>query len=328
MKSIARRSLSALVLVAALWPSLAEAQKSPPPLIGLLGSGAAETNAHVVVALAQGLRTAGYVVGDDIAIEQHWADGDYERLKALALTLSRRDVAVIAAVGLPAALAAKSVASTKPVVFFIGTDPVSFGLVDSLARPGANVTGITATFGSLGAKRLELMRELVGRQGEIAILINAENPNSAGHLRQLEAAAGALGQAIHVLSVKQRQDLDLAFATVKARRCTALLVADDPLFNSWRSDLVARAAQAELPAIYYSRDFPTVGGLISYGPNIADHLRWTGVYAGQILRGARPADLPVLEPATFELVINLKAARGLSLDIPAAVIARADEIID
>jgi putative ABC transport system substrate-binding protein len=261
-------------------------------------------------------------------IEEHWADGRYERLASLAGELVNRNVALIVAISLPAAIAAKAATSTIPIVFIGGADPVQFGLAASHNRPGGNLTGVTQVYGALGAKRLELLRELIPRGTEIAVLSNPNNPNHASHFGNIEAAAAALGHPIYHVLVSRADDLDGAFASVAQRRGAALLVSDDPLFTGLAEALTAQAARRAIPAMYYLRDFVDVGGLMAYGPVRSNNYRQAGIYAGRILKGVKPADLPIVQPTEFELVVNLKAAKTLGVTIPRSILLRADEVIE
>src|SRR5262249_47419108 len=250
------------------------------------------------------------------------------RLPALAAEFVDRHVALIAAASLPSALAAKKATSTIPVVFISGADPVKLGLVASLNRPGGNLTGVTQYFGLLGAKRMELMREPVPSPEMIAVLSNPANPNAETHLGEVVAGAQAIGQRVEVFNAGSEAAIDAAFANMVQRRASALLVADDPFFTDRREQLVGLSRRHAVPAIYYSRLFPTIGGLLAYGSSVSDNSRQAGLYAAGILRGKKPADLPVMQPTKFELVINLKTAKALGLTVPDRLIAVADEVIE
>jgi len=299
------------------------------PVIGFLNSQTPETFAPPLRAFRQGLKEAGFVEGENVIIEYRWAEGQFERLPALAAELVRRQVAVIAATSTPAAQAAKAATTTTPIVFLIGEDPVRLGLVASLARPGGNLTGINNLTGELTAKRLELLREMLPGAARIAVLVNPANARNAENtLRDTETAARAIGLQIQVLNASTSREIDAAFATFVRERPDAVFVGLDVFFISRRAQLVNLASRHALPATYPLRDFAEVGGLMSYGANAADTFRHIGVYAGRILKGTKPADLPVVQASKFELVINAQAARILGLTIPPTLLARADEVIE
>jgi putative ABC transport system substrate-binding protein len=275
------------------------------------------------------LAEAGFVEGKNVAIEFRWADGRYDRLPALASELVGRQVAVIAAVGGGASgLAAKSATATIPIVFASGGDAVKIGLVTSLNRPGGNVTGVNIIFGALGAKRLELLHDLVPAAGAIGMLVNPAYPSAPIEVQDVEAAGRKLGLRMHIVDARTENDIDPAFGDFAEKKVKGLLVADDPFFQGQRLRIVGLAGRRGLPAIYFSRDFVDAGGLMSYGPNLVDVYRVVGVYCGRILKGEKPADLPVVQPTRFELVINLKTARALGLDVPPTLLALADEVIE
>jgi ABC-type uncharacterized transport system substrate-binding protein len=274
------------------------------------------------------LNETGYTVGQDLTVETRMAEGQYERLPALAADLVGRRVSLIAALAPPAAFAAKAATTTIPIVFIGALDPVKAGLVASLNRPGGNVTGVTFIGASLGAKRLELARELVPNVSLIALLTHPSSPDALEELRGLQNAATALGQQLLVVSATSDRDFEGAFASIAQQRAGVLLIGQDPFLFQAGDQLVALAARHRIPAIYGNGELATAGALLSYGASLPDAWRLAGVYAGRILKGARPADLPVVQPTKFELVINLKTAKGLGLEVPPMLLARADEVIE
>ncbi len=313
---------------AATWPPAARAQQPAMPVIGFLNPLSPDINADYLRAFRQGLKGTGYVEGENVAIEYRWAEDQYDRLPALAADLVRRQVAVIAAFR-GAVLVAKAATMTIPIVFLAAEDPVRLGLVASLARPGGNLTGINIFNVELVAKRLELLRELVPAATRVAALVNPANATSTETtLRDVEAAARAMGLQIQVLNASTSREIDAAFATFVHERLDALFVGPDPFFNSRRMQLALLAARHAVPATYANRDLAEAGGLMSYGANIADAFRQIGVYTGRILKGAKPADLPVVQASKFELVINAQTARVLGLSVPASLLATADEVIE
>ncbi len=305
------------------------AQQKAMPVIGYLASGSPIPNSPLMAAFHQGLGETGYVERRNVAIEYRWAEGHYDRLPALAADLVGRKVDVIAAINTPSALAAKSTTSTIPIVFETG-DPVERGLVASLGRPGSNLTGVSILTFELMPKRLELLFELVPQAREIALLVN---PNTGvermeGMMRDVQEAGRAKGLELHFLQASTESEIDVAFATLVQLRAGALIVSADPFFDGRREQLVTLAARHAVPAIYQRREFAEAGGLISYGASFMASRRQVGIYAGKILNGAKPADLPVEQPTKFELVVNLKTAKALGLTVPQSILARADEVIE
>ena len=329
MLDMKRRAFITLLGSTAAWPLAAQAQQAAMPVIGYLHSGSPAPYAHLVATFHQGLKEAGAVEGKNFAIEYHWAEGRYDRLPALAADLVSRHVALIVAQGGdPPVLAAKSVTATIPVVFTSSSDPVKLGLVTSLNHPGGNVTGFWPFTSLLGTKRLELVRQLVSANSSIAVLVNPDNPNAGLDMAQLEDSARALGQSVSFVRARTEAEIEAVFATLSERRVSALLVNTDPFFLARPALFVSLTARNRIPAIYAQREFVAAGGLISYGASLADGYRQVGIYAGRILQGERPADLPVVQPTKFEIAINLKAAKELGLDIPPTLLALADEVIE
>jgi putative ABC transport system substrate-binding protein len=307
-----------------LWPLAARAQQPAMPVVGYLSIGVPAP----LDALRKVLAELGYVEGRNLAIELRWAEGQLDRLPELAVDLVRRRVAAIVAGGPPAARAARAASATIPIVFSIGEDPVAEGLVTSLNRPGGNVTGVTGFANQLIAKRLGLLHDTVRKEAVLGLLVNPANPNAAPDTKDAQAAAGALGRELRVLTASTDRDLETAFAAMVQQRIGALFVGIDPFFRSRPEQLAALAARHAIPAIYERRAFVTAGGLMSYGTDPEEAQRQTGTYVGRILKGEKPGDLPVLQPTKFDLVINLKTAKMLSLAIPPGVLAIADEVIE
>ena len=324
-----RRDLATLAILATVArPFGARAQQPELPVIGYLSPQSPEQGAPFVAAFREGLQGIGFVEGRDVAIEYRWGHDQYDRMPALAADLVARKVRVIFAFTVVATTAAKAATSTIPIVFSVGPDPVALGLVASLSHPGGNLTGVAVLLGELWPKRLELLHELVPNASAIGILVNPANPKNASNTKNLQAAAKILGLRIEVLQASTEHDIDLVFATLRERRMDALLVSDDPFLGSRHEQLVALTARDRVPAIYAFRQHVAAGGLISYGPSLAVGVRICGEYAGRILKGVKPADLPVQQSTTFELVINLKTAAALGLAVPPALLARADEVIE
>jgi putative ABC transport system substrate-binding protein len=324
---VKRREFITLLGGAAAWPLAARAQQPAMPVIGYLDAGSAAERTRQVAAFRKGLGEVGYQEGQNVALELRWAEGQYGRFGELAADLVRRRVSVIATPGsAAAALAAKAATATIPIVFGVGSDPVQEGLVASLNRPGGNVTGINFFTVELVAKRTELLRELVPAAKRLAVLVNPTDPEGYQTLRDAQAAAS--GQQIVAIEAASGRDIDAAFTRMAREQVDALFVAPGTFFNTRRVQLAILAARHALPAIYSVRAYPEVGGLISYGTDVLDAFRQVGVYTARILKGARPADLPVVQSTKFELVINFNTARALGLDVPATLLARADEVIE
>ena len=323
-----REFISLLGGTALAWPLVARAQQSAMPVIGFLDTRSPDGMTDRLRAFREGLKDSGYVERENVAIEYRWAENQLDRLPELAAELVRRQVAVIAATSTYSAFAVNAATTTTPIVFLVGEDPVRLGLVASLARPGGNLTGINNFTGELTVKRLELLREMVPGAARIAVLVNPANIAIETTLRDVQSAARDMGLQIQVLKASTSREIDAAFATFVRERPDAVFVGLDVFFISRRAQLVNLASRHALPATYPLREFAEVGGLMSYGTNIADTFRHIGVYAGRILKGAKPADLPVVQSTKFELVINAWSARMLGLTVPTTLLASADEVIE
>jgi putative ABC transport system substrate-binding protein len=329
MFDLRRREFITLLGGAATWPLAARAQQAQMPVIGFLDQRSADATVDLVRGFRQGLKEAGYVEGENVTIDYRWAENQLDRLPALAADLVGRRVAVIAAPASPAAFAAKTATTTVPIVFIAPDDPVRLGLVASLARPGGNLTGINFFAAELGAKRLELLREMVPGATRIALLVQPENVTvTEPTVKDVEAAARAMGVQIRVLEANTSREIDAAFASFVHERPDALFVGPSAYFNARRVQLAHWATHHRVPATYSGRQYVEAGGLMSYGTNIIDAHRQMGVYTGRVLKGAKPADLPVMQATKFELVINLQSAKMLGLAVPPSLLARADEVIE
>jgi len=324
-----REFITLLGGAAVAWPIAARAQQTAIPVVGFLGTTTPDDFADRVAAFREGLKEAGYVEGQNVVVEYRWPEGNYDRLTTLAADLVRRQVSVIAAVGgEPSPLAAKAATATIPIVFSIGGDPVRLGLVASLNRPGGNITGVNFFQSELGAKRLGLLHDLLPKASAIGMLVNPTFADAETHARDVKETALPLGLQIHVVRARTVDDFDTAFAALAQQKIDALLLANDSFFHGERRKLIALAARYAIPAVYFWRDFPVDGGLMSYSPSLTQAYRQVGIYTGKILNGAKPADLPVVQPTKFEFVINLKTAKTLGLTFPPGLLAIADEVIE
>jgi putative ABC transport system substrate-binding protein len=323
-----RQFITLLGGAAAAWPLAATAQQAAVPVIGILGSGSSSAFADLIAAFRQGLKETGYIEGQNVAIESRWAEGHFDRLSDLAADLVRRPVALIVATGVSSALAAKAASSTIPLVFLSQDDPVKLGFVTSFNQPGGNATGISLLTGALVAKRLGFIRQLVPANAPISYLMNPQAPESELHLSYMQAAARDIGQPFMVLNASSEHDIDTAFAALSQKLGGALIVSTDPFLVSRSHQIVVLATYLKIPTIYDRREYVTGGGLISYGTHLSEAYSQIGTYAGKILKGATPSTLPVMQPTKFELVINLKTAKALGLEVPDKLLALADEVIE
>ncbi|MGB2647991.1 MAG: ABC transporter substrate-binding protein [Pseudolabrys sp.] len=323
-----RQFIALLGGTVATWPLAAVAQQSAIPTIGFLRSTRPDASTDLLVALRKGLKETGYVEGQSLTIEYRWAENQQERLSALAADLVRQRCVVIVAGGVNAAFAAKAATATIPIIFATGVDPLRSGLVGSFNRPGGNITGVFSVSASMEGKHLGLLREVVPTAAVIGMLVNPTSPGSERQERETQAAAQALGQQLHVFKASGERDIDNVFATLTQYRIGALLIAANALFTGQRDQLVALAARHAMPVLHYTREFAEAGGLMSYGSSLTDAYRQVGVYVGRVLKGEKPADLPIIQSSTFELVINLKTAKTLGLTVPYGLLNAADEVIE
>jgi len=323
-----RKFLATLGGAVAARPLAARAQQPAIPVVGVLSTRSAADSANAIAAFHSGMKETGFVDGQSVAVEYRWAESHHDRLLEVATDMVRARVKVIAAIGPPAAVAAKAATTTIPIVFTVGSDPVKTGLVASLGRPGGNATGVNIFSAELGAKRLGLLHDLIPAASVVALLVNPHFPNVGSYVSEVEAAARVIGQQIRVLHAGNEGEIDAAFATILQMHAEAVLVAADPFFVSRRDQIVALAARHAIPAVYEAREFPAAGGLMSYGTSLIEAYRLVGVYVGRILNGAKPADLPVTQSTRFELVINLKTAKALGLTVPNSMQLLADEVIE
>jgi len=324
-----RREFLGVLGGAAAWSAPAPAQQAPLPVIGFLSSGSAQAFSPLVVGFREGLNDTGYFEGRNVTIEYRYANGEYDRLLPLAADLVQRQVAVIVAGGgAISALVAKKAAPTTPIVFAIGDDPIQFGVVASLNRPGGNVTGIALFISELAAKRLELLSEMSPSTSSVALLVNPKNPNAEAETKQAQTAAAAVGRELRILNASTDEEIDATLLSLINDKTVALLLGTDTFFFSRRDKIVVLTNHDLIPTIYFAREFAYAGGLMSYGANFAREWRQVGIYTGRILKGEKPANLPVLQPASFQFIINLKTANALGIGIPAKLLALADEVIE
>jgi putative tryptophan/tyrosine transport system substrate-binding protein len=325
-----RKFITLLGGAAAAWPLAARAQQGRVPVVGFLHPGSAEPNANLLAAFRKGLAEAGYTEGKNVAIEFRWAHGENSRLGEMAADLVQRQVAVIVTpIGTVTALAAKTATTTIPIVFSAGTDPVKAGIVTSLRRPGGNVTGVNYMAVELSAKRLSLLHELTPRAARIALLVNPANPIAAETItNDTEAAAGTIGWHINVYKAESSREIEMAFDALVRDRADALVIGADPFFIDRRVQIVTLATRYLLPTVHFQREFPEIGGLMSYGASAFGRYREVGIYTGRILKGEKPADMPVVQPTQFELVINLSTARAIGITMPPSLLAQANEVIE
>jgi ABC-type uncharacterized transport system substrate-binding protein len=326
---VKRREFITLLGGAAAWPAAASAQQSAMPVIGILASVSPAPYASYIAAVKEGLRQTGYVEGRNVAIEYRWAEGQYDRLPQQAIELVDRGIAVIVLVGGgPTTAAAKAATATIPIVFVTGEDPVKSGAVASLNRPGGNATGVSLLTVAMEAKRLQLLHELMPNAAVVAIIVNPNNPQADEQLQELQAAARTLGVQVEAFKAGTPSEIDAAFAKLVERRASALHIAADAFFNTRREQFVVLSARHALPAIFHFREFAAAGGLMSYGPSLTDAYRQEGIYVGRILKGEKPAEMPVQQAVKIELVINMQTARALGLTVPLPLLGRADEVIE
>jgi putative ABC transport system substrate-binding protein len=323
-----RREFISALGGAAMWPLAAHAQQAAMPVIGILAAGSAKGQARSFAGFLKGLGDAGYVNGKNVEIESRWAEGQYDLLPAMAADLIDRRVAVVAAISTPAALVARATITTIPVVFTTIADPVRIGLVASLNRPGGNMTGVTQLSVEVGPKLLNLLREAVPSAAIMALLVNPTNPNVETQSKDLQTAVRELGLQVHLLSASNERDFDAVFAKLHELRADALMITQDPIFNAQSGRLAELTVHHAIPAIYTLREFAEAGGLMSYGTSQRDSWHQAGIYVGRVLKGDKPADLPVMQPSKFELIINLKTAKAFGLTLPPGLLALADEVIE
>jgi ABC-type uncharacterized transport system substrate-binding protein len=323
-----REVITLLGGAAASWPLAARAEQAGMPVVGVLGGGSAATGTHLSSRLRQGLAEAGFVEGRNVAIEYRWAEGNYDQLPVMAAELVRNQVAVVIALSTPPALAAKAATATIPIVFGATDDPVKLGLVASLPRPGGNATGVHFLVSVLAAKQLGLLHELVPAITRVGLLVNPNHPNADVVVKDLATAAAGIGIQVDVVHASDRLGIERAFATLIENKTEGLVVAADPFFISRRLQLATLATRHLVPAVYNAREYAEAGGLITYGTSLTEVFRHIGAYTGRILKGAKPADLPVVQSTKFDFVINLSTARALGLDVPPTLLARADEVIE